>query len=117
MFKNKNFSRAKNKIIVITTMLLLPLPGLAKVVIHNPLKAQSISKLAGNIINGLLGITGALSLFFLVWGGILWMTSAGNADRVKKGKDSIVWAILGILVVFLSYVVIEAVLKTLDNSA
>ncbi|MBU1202588.1 pilin [Patescibacteria group bacterium] len=104
------------KKIVLFSLLLLPLSAKAAVEVPNPLSADSIPELAGQMIRGLLGISGALALFFLVWGGILWMTSSGNSERVKKGKDSIVWAILGLVVIFLSYIVINFVFDILRGT-
>ena len=85
-------------------------PSIAKaesIPLPNPLRAQSIPELSGQMIKGLLGISGAIALFMMVWGGITWMTSNGSAERLKKGKDTILWAILGIVIIFLSYVIIN----------
>ncbi len=114
----------KNKITTFFFVLIASWPGLVlgaagsqSVPVPNPLQAESIPQLAGQIIRGLMGVTGALALFFLVWGGIVWMTSGGNSDRVKRGRETIVWAILGLVVIFLSYVVINFVFDVLDNYA
>lgn len=105
----------KNKIIL-SLLLFLPLSAKAVVEVPNPLSANSIPELAGQMIRGLLGVSGALALFFLVWGGIMWMTSSGNSERVKKGRDSIVWAILGLVVIFVSYIVINFVFDVLKGT-
>lgn len=91
----------KIKIIVLTVITLLsPTIGQAAVAISNPLNVESLPGLVNNVIKGLLGVVGAISLLMIVIGGILWMTSAGNADRVKKGKDTLVWAVIGLGAVF-----------------
>ncbi|MFA6467134.1 MAG: pilin [Patescibacteria group bacterium] len=85
-------------------------PSIAKaesIPLPNPLRAQSIPELSGQMIKGLLGVSGAIALFMMVWGGITWMTSNGSAERLKKGKDTILWTILGIVIIFLSYVIIN----------
>lgn len=93
---------------------LLLLPGAASAAaLENPLRAQSIPELVNNVIQGLLGVVGAIALFFLVWGGIVWMTSSGNAERIRKGKDTIVWAIFGLAIIFLSYAIVKLVLTAL----
>lgn len=95
----------KKKLIIFISTWLFPKITLAAASIENPLKAQSIPELISYIIRGILGVVGALALFYFVWGGIVWMTSAGNSERVKKGKDTIVWAVFGLVIIFLSYTI------------
>ncbi len=59
----------------------------------------------GRIISLVLGFVGVVFLGLTVYGGMLWMTAAGNEDRVKKGKDVIVRAIIGMAIVFLAYAI------------
>ena len=61
-----------------------------------PLGDRDISAIIGDIIKYVLGAVGMLTLVMLIYGGIMWMTSGGNAQQVKKGKDTIFWAILSI---------------------
>lgn len=105
----------KNKIFTLLTLLLLPLSSQAAVSIENPLSADSVPALIGNAVRGLLGISGALALLMMVWGGIQWMTARGNSDQVKKGRDTMVWAIFGIIAIFGSYVVINFIFTELLN--
>ncbi len=77
----------------------------------DPLKNRDIPDLVGGIIQYVLGIIGILALVMFIYGGILWMTSGGSAEKIKKGKDTIVWAVLGLAIVFLSYAIVNFVLK------
>ena len=65
------------------------------------------SAIIGTIIKAALGIVGALTLLMLVWGGFQWLTSAGNAEKVKMGTQTMVWAIIGVLLVFASYLLLS----------
>lgn len=82
--------------------------------IDNPLgdseEARDPRKLLGRIIGAVLGIIGSLALAIFVFGGFTWMTAAGNEDKIKKGRDMIVWAVFGLAVIFLSYVLVEFIL-------
>lgn len=84
--------------------------------LENPLgdNAQSPQWVYGRIIYGFLGITGALALIMFVIGGFQWMTAAGNADRVKKGRDTLMWAVLGLIIIFSSYAILRAVFQILQ---
>lgn len=62
----------------------------------------------------ILGITGALMLLMFVYGGFTWLTSAGNKERVEKGRQAIVAAVIGLVIVFSSYLIIEFVKNSLE---
>lgn len=68
---------------------------------------------ANKIIKGLMGLTGILALIAFIWGGILWMTSGGGQERIKKGKTMMIWAVLGLVVIFGSYAILDVVLTAL----
>lgn len=106
----------KNKIfITISIMAFLSHKAMAYD-LPNPLGINTVPELSSRVINGILGSVGAIALLYLVWGGITWMTSQGNSERVKKGKDTIVWAILGLALIFSSYVIVEFVLEVLGDA-
>lgn len=67
--------------------------------------------LIGQIISVFLGLVGSVALAIFIWGGFLWMTSAGNAERVTKGRNAILWAALGLAVIFSSYIIVRNVLE------
>src|SRR5680860_168641 len=83
----------------------------------NPLGSniETPQALIGQIINSVLGVVGSLALLMFVYGGITWMTSSGNQEKVKKGRDVIVWAAIGLVIVFSAYgltrVLIEGISK------
>ena len=43
----------------------------------------------------------------LVWGGFEWLTSAGNDEKVKSGTQTMVWAVIGVILVFASYLLLS----------
>lgn len=85
--------------------------------IPNPLGTTDINVLIAQVINFILSLVGSVSLLLFVYGGITWMTSAGAADKVKKGKDIIVWAIIGLAVVFTSYILVKFVIQGITGTA
>ena len=107
----------KNTILTSLTLLTLPLITRAQdVSLPNPLPAENIPKLISFSIRGILGVVGAIALLMLVWGGITWMTSQGSADRVKRGKETITWAVFGLAIIFMSYAIVRFVLEALQSS-
>ena len=76
--------------------------------LENPLQnGTEVTAIIGTIIKAALGIVGALTLLMLVWGGFQWLTSAGNPEKVKMGTQTMVWAIIGVLLVFASYLLLS----------
>ncbi|MDI3496385.1 MAG: hypothetical protein PWQ35_406 [Patescibacteria group bacterium] len=70
----------------------------------NPLgNVTSPQLLIGKIIDAILGVVGSLALLMFVYGGITWMTSAGNPEKVKKGTDILVWSAIGLVIIFSAY--------------
>lgn len=63
------------------------------------------------LINAAFVIAAVLALVFLIWGGINWITSGGDADGVKSARDRIIAAIIGLIVVILSYFLLNFVLS------
>jgi len=84
-------------------------------VIENPLGQDDPRIIIGNIIRVVLGIVGSLALIIFIYGGLMWMTSSGNAERIKKGRDTLVWAAIGLMVIFGSYTVVNFVIQSITK--
>ena len=83
-------------------------PGAAK--FPDPLSGKGPQQVIGNIISAVLGVTGSIALAMFVYGGLLWMTAAGASDRVQKGKDVLIWATIGLIVIFSSFMLVKFVI-------
>lgn len=59
-----------------------------------------------NIVNVLLYILGALSVIMIIIGGIRYTTSNGDASHVKAAKDTIMYAVIGLIVALLAYAIV-----------
>lgn len=75
----------------------------------NPIKYNSVGGFLSGIIAFLLALIGGLSVLFIVIGGVQMMGSAGNADQLTKGKKTLTWAVVGLLVALLGYAIINVV--------
>lgn len=91
---------------IITKLAAVPKP--------NEIQGQS-SDIAGNVItilNVFIGVLSAVAVVVIVIGGINYMTSAGDAAKVKKAKDTILYAVIGLIVCALAAVIVNFVVKT-----
>lgn len=85
--------------------------------IENPLGIDDPREIIGNVIRAILGIVGSLALAIFIFGGFTWITSAGNDEKVKKGKDMITWAAFGLVVIFLSYALVTFVIGAIKGGS
>ena len=67
------------------------------------------------IINVLLFIVGTVSVIVIIFGGILYATSAGDSGNVTKAKNTILYAIVGLVVSFLAYAIVNWVVFRITN--
>lgn len=81
----------------------------------NPLKSgiTNPQTFIANLIKTFLGIIGSLALALVVWGGVVWMTAAGDSERLKSGQKTVVWALIGIAAIFVSSVVVKFVITAI----
>lgn len=92
--------------------------------IHNPLGDQNktqpsettISLLAGKIIQRALGIIGSITLVVFLYGGFMWLTSRGASEKVQAGTNAMLYAGIGLLVIFGSYAILSTILSGLGGS-
>lgn len=67
----------------------------------------------GNVIYTFMGMAGSVALIMFIIGGFTWMTAGGNQEKITKGRDTLVWAVLGLVLIFASYAIIRAILENL----
>lgn len=100
----------KKTISLITlSMILLASKVNAGSTLENPLKAGSVPGLIGIVIKALLGMTGSIALLMFIYGGFMWLTSGGDKGKIDTGKKTIIYSVLGIVVIFTAYAVIKLV--------
>jgi len=91
-------------------------PVSGQVTLRNPLgDTTDMYAFIGRLIRNTLGVVGSVALVMFVVGGLIWMTSGGNEQRIKKGKDILTWATMGLIIIFTSYAIIRFVFDILLN--
>jgi len=69
----------------------------------------NITVLLAKIVNILLYFAGIIAVIFVIIGGYRYMTAGGNEETAGKGRKTMVNAIIGLVIIILSYVIINAV--------
>ena len=68
------------------------------------------------ILNGIIGVLGIVAVVVIIIGGITYMTSGGDAGKVKKGKDTILYGLIGLIIVVLSFAIVNFVIQNIIGS-
>lgn len=79
--------------------------------------AQTLPDLLVTTIDILLILAGMIAVLFVIIGGFQYLTSAGNEEQAEKGKKSLINAIIGIVVVILSYTIIQVIVNTVSGGS
>lgn len=65
----------------------------------------------GPLITTIFIIAIIAALLYLVWGGFKWLTSGGDKAGVQTAREHIVAAIVGLVIIFLAYFILNLVLS------
>ncbi len=72
---------------------------------------QSIGGIIAAIIKGFLGLLGVIFIILILLAGFNWMTAAGEEEKVKKAKDTLQRAVIGLLIIVSAYAITYFVFK------
>jgi len=72
-----------------------------------------LAEAIGIIIKILLSVVGAVALLAFIYGGYLWLASAGIGEKINAGKTVLIWATVGLIIVMTSYILVDFVIYAL----
>ena len=84
------------------------------IVVTNPITTDDFAQIIENTLLWVLGIAGSIALFMLIVGGIMYITSAGDEQKVATAKKIFNFTVIGLIVVLLSYSIIKALSDILE---
>lgn len=64
------------------------------------LSTSSPTDLALNILSVFLGLIGLIDVCVIIYAGFTILISQGNPEKVKSGRDTLVWAVVGSIIIF-----------------
>ncbi len=79
--------------------------GLNPITVSDP-NTLSIGNVLSNIILWVLGFSAAVAVLFLIIGGLQYITASGNEKRAEAAKQTIMYAVIGLIVILLSFVIV-----------
>ncbi len=72
-------------------------------------KNKDVKEIAKQIIDWALYLSAIIAVIFIIYGGFLYITSAGDSTAAGKGKNTLVNAIIGLVIVIMSYMIVQVV--------
>ncbi|OGF34108.1 hypothetical protein A2533_00290 [Candidatus Falkowbacteria bacterium RIFOXYD2_FULL_35_9] len=119
----------KKYLVLITILMLFPLGALKASPIEDGLNLSAttsglvteeqtqseadllVAEKIGTIIKVFLSIIGIIFLMLIIFGGTLWMTAGGDQTQLTKGKNYIIYAAIGLVMIAGSYAVTDFVIR------
>ncbi|MFA6947132.1 MAG: hypothetical protein WC220_14665 [Pedobacter sp.] len=83
--------------------------------LQSPINIQSPVELVAAIVRFTTVAIGLIAVAAMIYAGILYFTSGGNEEQAGKAKKTITYAIVGLIVVILSYVIINTLINAIGG--
>lgn len=80
---------------------------------YGPDNGEDLPNVIIAIINAIIGILGLIAVMVIIIGGIGYMTSSGDAGKVKKAKDTILYGIIGLVICVLAFAIVNFVITNI----
>ena len=61
------------------------------------------------VIQAALSFSGVVALFFIIWGGIRYITSQGDQKQIDNARKTLTFAIIGLVVIMLSFFILHVI--------
>jgi len=71
---------------------------------------SSLRRLVIRIINYFLGFLGILAVIMVIYGGVMYVTSQGSEESTGNAKKIIMYAVIGIIIILLSFALVNTIL-------
>jgi|SRR3989344_5352914 len=74
------------------------------------LTTGDFGRVVGSLIQLIFALAVIVALIYLAWGGFKWLTSGGDKAAVQSAREHIVAAIVGLVIIFLTYFILNILL-------
>ncbi|MCK5413410.1 MAG: hypothetical protein KAI57_03465 [Candidatus Pacebacteria bacterium] len=111
----------KNNLKIFNTLLVFQLFAIVNTVNAQWVKpssfglANDMDQMAENLINWLLGFAAVFSVLALIWGGINYIGSSGDAQKSELAKKIIYYALIGLVVTGLAFAMVKLLVGVILN--
>ena len=86
------------------------------ITIPDPLQEREIIDIIGSVTSLLAMIGSGVAVIMIIWAGIQYMTAGGSEERARTAKKTIMWAIIGVAILWSANFIIDAIKYLLQGS-
>ena len=112
-----NIKKARNKILSLFVVLFALSANIASAIWTSPSQPSGVptdfDDAILNATNWILGFVGMIAVLMLIWGGVTYLTSAGDESKAETGKKTLTYAIIGIVIAGLAYAIVNVIVVTI----
>ena len=69
------------------------------------------------ILDTVIGISGLIAVIFIIIGGVNYMTSTGDTNKIQKAKNTILYSVIGLIVCALAYAIVNFAIGTIPSDS
>lgn len=91
---------------------MIPKAFAAKVTMN---ESGSVAEVIAGAIEFVLPFIGGVLMLMVIYGGVLYITSGGDPDKLGKAKKTLMWAVLGVILIVISYSIVIALNKVVNT--
>lgn len=74
-------------------------------------QTSKVNNIISTILNVLSVVVGIIAVIMIIIGGFHYITSGGSDEKVKKAKNTLLYAVIGLIVVALAQIIVKFVLS------
>jgi len=96
----------KNKIIafgIIAGLLVIPIMAFAITIPGTPQGGKTIQTILDSVLTPVWQVTFAIAVVMFITAGIMFMTAAGDPNMLSRGRQTVIWAVIGLAVAVLAF--------------
>ena len=86
------------------------------ITIPDPLQGREIIDIIDSVMSLLAMIGSGVAVIMIIWAGILYMTAGGGEEKIRTAKKTIMWAIIGVAILWSANFIIDAIKYLLQGS-
>lgn len=110
-----HMSRLRSLLFILGGSLLVVFSSITPALAQTP-DVSKVENFAQNVIQVLVILAGLLAAGFFVWGGITYITSSGNPERMDHAKKTIFWSAVGLAICIAAFVLTNIVTQLATTS-
>ena len=83
---------------------------------ENNATTATMESVIKNILEAIIGVAGFVAVAYVIVGGVNYMTASGDAPKITKAKNTILYALIGLIICALAFAIVNWTIDVVNNS-